>query len=164
VRKAFDIVYDIISNNYVRYRRDETSIWTVLLITFDIDGMPPSISNKVTFDIEHLRYQCTISNVKNVDIEWAFDIEVFDIECFVRYRRSNTRYRASGCQGSRWCLRQVRGRVYRVTIWKPHHLDETRRFELYTSMRFSYWHILVPLYTKQAWYIPVYTVITVSNK
>jgi hypothetical protein len=37
-----------------------------------------------------------VSNVKNVDsdIECSFDIEVFDmIECYVRYRRSDTRYR-----------------------------------------------------------------------
>jgi hypothetical protein len=31
--------------------------------------------------------------VQNVDIEWAFDIEVFDIECYGQYRRSDTRYR-----------------------------------------------------------------------
>ncbi len=36
-----------------------------------------------------------ISNVKNVDIERAFDIEVFDIDCFVRYRTSDTRYRGA---------------------------------------------------------------------
>jgi hypothetical protein len=33
-----------ISNDYVRYRRDETSISTVLFITFDIDGMSPLMS------------------------------------------------------------------------------------------------------------------------
>ena len=49
----------------------------------------------MTFDIEHLRYRYTISNVKNVDIERAFDIEVFDIECYVRYRTSDTRYRGA---------------------------------------------------------------------
>jgi hypothetical protein len=48
----------------------------------------------VTFDIEYLRYRHTISKVHNVDIVWAFDIEVFDIECYARYdRRSDTRYR-----------------------------------------------------------------------
>ncbi len=31
--------------------------------------------------------------MQNVDIEWAFDIEVFNIECYARYRRSDTRYR-----------------------------------------------------------------------
>jgi hypothetical protein len=62
-------------------------------MTFDIEGLSPSISNYVTFDIEHLRYRHTISNVRNVDIEWSFDIEVFDIECYARYRRSDTRYR-----------------------------------------------------------------------
>jgi hypothetical protein len=31
--------------------------------------------------------------VQNVDIECAFDIEVFDIECDARYRTSDTRYR-----------------------------------------------------------------------
>ncbi len=44
-------------------------------------------------DIEHLRYRHTISKVQNVDIEWAFDIEVFVIECFARYVMSDTRYR-----------------------------------------------------------------------
>jgi hypothetical protein len=84
-----------ISNHYVRYRRDETSISTALLLTFEIDGMSPSLSNSVTFDIEHLRYRYTISDVKNVDIVLAFEIEVFDIECYARYRRSNTRYRGA---------------------------------------------------------------------
>jgi hypothetical protein len=36
-----------------------------------------------------------ISNVKNVDIERAFDIEFFDIECYARYRTSDTRYRGA---------------------------------------------------------------------
>jgi hypothetical protein len=62
-------------------------------MTFDIEGLSPSISNNETFDIEHLRYQHTISKVQNVDIELTFDIEVFDIECDTRYRRSDTRYR-----------------------------------------------------------------------
>jgi hypothetical protein len=39
-----------------------------------------------------------ISKVKNVDIERAFDIEVFDIECFVRYRLSGTRYRGAAAK------------------------------------------------------------------
>jgi hypothetical protein len=82
--------HSTISNDYVRYRRDETSISTVLFITLDIDGMSPSISSSVIFDIEHLRYRYTISNVKNVDIERAFDIE-----CYARYRTSDTRYRGA---------------------------------------------------------------------
>jgi hypothetical protein len=52
-----------ISNIYVRYRLDKTSISTVLFLPFDIDGMTPSIlsSASVTFDIiEHLRYQYTM--------------------------------------------------------------------------------------------------------
>jgi hypothetical protein len=75
----------------VRYRRDEISISITLFMTFDIHK--PSISHNDTFDIEHLRYRHTISKVQNVDIEWAFDIEVFDIECDARYRRSAARYR-----------------------------------------------------------------------
>ena len=35
----------------------------------------------------------SISKVQNVDIEWAFDIKVIDIECYARYRMSDTRYR-----------------------------------------------------------------------
>jgi hypothetical protein len=46
--------------------------------------MIPSISN--TYDIEGAKRHA-------VDIEWAFDIEVFDIECYARYRRSDTRHR-----------------------------------------------------------------------
>jgi hypothetical protein len=65
-------------------------------MTFDIEGLPPSISNSVTVDIDYLRYRHTISKVKNVDVEWAFDIEVFDIKCCARYRRSDTRYREFG--------------------------------------------------------------------
>jgi hypothetical protein len=84
-----------ISNHYVRYRRDETSISTTLFVTFDIDEFSPSISSKVSFDIEHIRYRYTISNVENVDIEHAFDIEAFDIECYIRYRTSDTRYRGA---------------------------------------------------------------------
>ncbi len=49
----------------------------------------------MTFDIEHLRYRQTISNVKNVAIERAFDIEVFDIERYARNRTSDTRYRGA---------------------------------------------------------------------
>jgi hypothetical protein len=79
-----------ISNRYVRYRRDETSISTTLFVTFDIDDFSPSILRKVSFDIEHIRYRYTISNVKTVDIEREFDIEVFDIECYIRYRTSDT--------------------------------------------------------------------------
>jgi hypothetical protein len=60
-----------------------------LFMTFDIEGLSSSISNNVTFDIEHLRYRHTISKVQNVDIEWTFDIDVFDIECYVQYRRSD---------------------------------------------------------------------------
>jgi hypothetical protein len=63
----------------------------------------------VTYDIEHLRYRCTISNVKNVDIERAFDIECFDIECYIRYRTSDTQYRGASAKvpdgwghGGRW--------------------------------------------------------------
>jgi hypothetical protein len=65
-------------------------------MTFGIGGLSPSISNDVTFDIEgieYLRCRHTILKMQNVDIEWAFDIEVFDIECYARYRRSDTRYR-----------------------------------------------------------------------
>jgi hypothetical protein len=51
----------------------------------------PSISSSVTFDIEHLRYRYTIPIVKNVDIKCTFDIDVFDIDCYARYRRSDTR-------------------------------------------------------------------------
>jgi hypothetical protein len=54
----------------------------------------------VTFDIGLLdiRYRTPSKPadskvVKNVDIECAFDIEVFDIECDGRYRTSDTRYR-----------------------------------------------------------------------
>jgi hypothetical protein len=83
-----------ISDHCVRYRGDKTSISTNLFLTFDIDDFLPSISSRVSFDIEHLGYRYTISNVKNVDIERAFDIEVFDIEYYVRYRTSDTRYRS----------------------------------------------------------------------
>jgi hypothetical protein len=98
VRKAFDIVYDICIRYrmiYVRYRRYETSISTTLSMTFDIEGLSPSISNSVTIDIDYLRYRQMISKVQNVDIECVFDImiEVFDIECCARFRRSDTRYR-----------------------------------------------------------------------
>jgi hypothetical protein len=81
-----------ISNYCVRYRRDKTLISASLFVTFDIDGFGPSISNWVLFDIEYLRYRYTISNNKNVDIEYAFDIHVFDIECIIRYRLSINRY------------------------------------------------------------------------
>jgi hypothetical protein len=74
-----------ISNDYVRYRRGETLISTILFVTFDIDDFSTSISSRVSFDIEYNRYRISISNVKNVDIEHAFDIEFFDIECFARY-------------------------------------------------------------------------------
>ena len=53
-----------ISNNYVRYRGDRTSISTILFVTFDIGDFTPLISSRVTFDIEYLRYRYTISNVK----------------------------------------------------------------------------------------------------
>jgi hypothetical protein len=87
--------HSTISNTYDGYRCDRTSISTILFLTFDIYDFLPSISSRVTFDIEHLRYRYTISNVKNVDIERAFDIEVFDIECYARYRTSDTRYRGA---------------------------------------------------------------------
>jgi hypothetical protein len=68
MRKAFDIVYDICKRYrtiYARYRRYETTISTTPSMTFDIEGLSPSISNSVTvtFDIEYLRlgYQHTIS-------------------------------------------------------------------------------------------------------
>ena len=78
---------------YIRYRRDEISTSTTTSMTFDIEGLWPSMSNNVTFDIEYLRYRHTILKVQNVDIEWTFDIEVFNIECYARYRKSDTRYR-----------------------------------------------------------------------
>jgi hypothetical protein len=76
VRKTFDIVYDINMRYQImfdRYRRHETSISITLFMTFDNEVLSPSISNSVTFDIEHLRYRYTTSNVKNMDIELAFD-------------------------------------------------------------------------------------------
>jgi hypothetical protein len=49
----------------------------------------------------HNESELEVANMQNVDIrvEWAFDIRVelevfkFDIECYARYRRSDTRYR-----------------------------------------------------------------------
>ncbi len=68
-----------------RYRQPYswTSISKVCDLRYRI--IRPSIS--YTFDND------TISKVQNVDIECAFDIEVFNIECYGRYRKSNTRYR-----------------------------------------------------------------------
>jgi hypothetical protein len=48
VRKTFDIVYDInmrYRTMFIRYRRHETSISTTLFMTFDIEGLWPSISD-----------------------------------------------------------------------------------------------------------------------
>jgi hypothetical protein len=74
IERVKDLRYRIryqstISNHYNRYRRDETSISTTLFVTFDIDDFLPSISSKVSFDIEYLRYRYTTLNVKNFDIE-----------------------------------------------------------------------------------------------
>jgi hypothetical protein len=96
----------------IEYRKDETSISTTIIMTCDIEGLSPSISNNVTFDIEHLRYRHTISKVQNVDIEWTFDIEVFDIECYARNPRSDPRYRG-GKDPDVWELEAGAGAILR---------------------------------------------------
>ncbi len=48
VRKTFDIVYDINMRHrtmFIWFRRDETSVSTTLFMTFDIEGLWPSISD-----------------------------------------------------------------------------------------------------------------------
>ena len=63
-------------------------------------GRCPTLPGKAllltSIDIDISIYDIdSLSNVKKVDIERAIDIEVFDIECFVRYRTSDTRYRGA---------------------------------------------------------------------
>jgi hypothetical protein len=62
--------------------RHMSGIYQVYTIIINFLGFP-----------DDLRYRRTTSKVQNVDIDWAFDIEVFEIECYARYRRSDTRYR-----------------------------------------------------------------------
>ncbi len=49
----------------------------------------------MTFDIVHVRYRYTISIVKIFDIDVLSISNVYDIEYFVRYRASGTRYRGA---------------------------------------------------------------------
>ena len=110
---TFDIVYDIdIRYRHVlyRYRSCSTSISGTLRLTFDIEVSTYTISKVVIFDIEYLRYRYTISNAQTFDIECTYDIEDFDIECDVRYRRFkfDTRYRGAKDLDAR-CTRRTAG-------------------------------------------------------
>ena len=60
-------------------------------MSFDIEVSTYTISKVVirVFDIEYLRHRYTISNAQTFDIECTYDIEDFDIDCDLRYRRFN---------------------------------------------------------------------------
>jgi hypothetical protein len=71
----------------VDIEKNENSISICLFVTFDIEKCDPRYRTRTIslhdIDCEIFRYRCD------------FDIEDFDIEYFVRYRASDTRYRGA---------------------------------------------------------------------